>query len=70
MDTPEKQLTPKQTAWAYLIAGIVCLPISCFYLYWDMSGAPGAWSVVFGWAAVAMSLVALWRGITGLRRLK
>lgn len=70
MATPQKQLTPKQTAWAYLITGIICLPISCFYLYLDLTDAPGAWSVIFTWVVIAMSLVALWRGISGLRRLK
>ena len=67
--TEPKKLTPKQTAWAYLIAGIIGVPLASWFLYLDLTGQRDSGFQIFDWVTIAMSVVALGSGIAGLRQL-
>lgn len=61
--------TPKQTAWVYLIVGIIGVPLASWFLYLDLTGQRDSGLQIFDWVIIAMSVVALGRGIAGLRQL-
>lgn len=67
--TEPKKPTPKQTAWVYLIVGIIGVPLASWFLYLDLTGQRDSGLQIFDWVIIAMSVVALGRGIAGLRQL-
>lgn len=68
MTEPQK-LNSKQTAWVWVIAGLIGVPLAGFFLYLDLTGQRDDGLQVIDWVVLAMSVVALGRGVFALRQL-